>query len=76
MVEKKKKPLRIQSVIIDKRIFTKRRADNYIKKNNYKNQKVDITKNFYRYRQLPPKDNYKYRMKDLNNGVKLVLIVN
>jgi hypothetical protein len=68
--------MKIQSVIIDKRIFTKRRADNYIKKNNYVNKKVDITKNFYRYRQFEPRKTYKYRMKDLGNGVKLVLKIN
>ena len=68
--------LKVQSVIINKDKFTKREANKWIKDNKYINKKVDITKNYYRFRQFTPKKGDKYRTKDLKNGVKLVLKIN
>jgi hypothetical protein len=63
----------IQSVIIDKRLFSLAQAINYINLHGYKLKKIDETTNFYRFRQLSPKLFKKYFIKDLHNGVKLVV---
>jgi len=66
----------VQSVILPKKKFTKLQAKKWIKDNGYKEsfykKKVDITKEYYRYRQKAPKYK-KYRNKKLSNGVILVL---
>ena len=69
-------PTKVQSVIVPKKDFNLRQAKKWIKDNKYKltfyKKKVDITKEFYRFRQTAPKYK-KYRTKKLNNGVMLVL---
>ena len=69
-------PTEVQSVIIPRSTFTLAKAKKWIKKNGYKEsfyrKKVDITKDFYRFRQTAPKYK-KYRNKKLDNGVMLVL---
>jgi hypothetical protein len=63
----------VQSVIIDKRLYSFAQAINYINLHGYKLKKVDETANFYRFRQLDPDSFKKYFIKDLHNGVKLVI---
>lgn len=63
----------IQSVIIDKRSFSLAQAINYINLHGYKLKKIDETANYYRFRQLDPELFKKYFIKDLHNGVKLVV---
>ena len=63
----------IQSVIIDKRLFSLAQAINYINLHGYKLKKIDETANYYRFRQLDPELFKKYFIKDLHNGVKLVV---
>jgi len=41
--------------------------------NHYQLRKIDITENFFRFRQVPPSQLGNYRMKTLDNGVKLVV---
>ncbi len=68
---------KIQSVLFSKEHYTRRTANKWIKDNNFINKKVDITKNWYRYRQFTPKPNYKYRMKKINKGkIMFVLKIN
>lgn len=65
----------IQSVLIPKKNFTFQKAKKYIRDNNYIFKKVDITPNFFRFRQLEPElfDNKSYITKTLDNGVLLVI---
>lgn len=63
----------VQSVIIDKRFYSLQQAVNYIVQHGYKLEKVDETKNFYRFRQFSPKKYDKYFVKDLKNNIKLVI---
>lgn len=75
----KKDPLVVQSVLIDRRMFTLSKAKNWIRKHDYKlsfyGKEVETTENFYRFRQKAPsrfkKD--KYVTKEISDGVKLVL---
>lgn len=69
-----KRKLIIQSVMIPKDKFSKREANKWIKENNFINKRVDITENYYRYRQEEPElfNNKSYRTKKLNNGVSFI----
>ena len=69
----------VQSVIFDKDRFTIGEAKKWLKENNYKSPKVDITDNFIRFRQIEP-DNLEqkgfteYRNKSLgSSGIELVI---
>jgi len=69
---------KIQSVIFNKHHYTFNDAKKFVKKNGYKIGRIDITKNYYRFRQLEPKyllqQNYnKIRTKKLNAGIELIL---
>ena len=69
---------KIQSVIFNKHYYTFNEAKTFIKKNGYKIGRIDITKNYYRFRQLEPnyllRSNYsKIRTKKLKYGIKLIL---
>lgn len=70
--------LTLQTVLIPKDKYTLEEAETWIKQNNYKvsfyGKKVDITENFYRFRQASPRKFIKnsYRTKKLENGVQIV----
>jgi hypothetical protein len=67
----------VQSVILDKNHFTEKEAHNWIKTHGFKTQfgekKVHVTDNTYRYRQLEPKHDVKYRIKKVTPGVEFVM---
>lgn len=65
----------VQSVLIPKNKFTLEKAKKYIKDNNYKLKKIDITNNYYRFRQEDPEkfDEKKYFTKEINDGIKLII---
>jgi hypothetical protein len=69
---------KVQSVIIDKNKYTLQQAIEFLHRNNFKYNKVDITKNLYRFRQLEPaklrKENYThYRTKVISPEISLVI---
>lgn len=68
-------PTKIQSILFPRYKFTINSAKQWIKKNNYKNKKIDITNNYIRFRQITPKKNDKFRIKKLSNDVKLILLI-
>ena len=57
--------MEVQSVLFRKDKFTKKKAEKWLKENDYKVKKVDTTPTLYRYRQLEPslfhKDKYKIK---------------
>ena len=70
----------IQSVIFNKNKWTINKAEEWLRTHKYKTsfygKKVDITTNYYRYRQLAPHKFKKYFTKMLdgkNKGVGLVI---
>ena len=70
----------IQSVIIPKAKYSLSEANAWIKGHDFKisfhGKKVHVTKNYYRYRQTPPKPlgRYRVRMKALNSrGILAVM---
>lgn len=66
-----------QSVLLSKNSFNKREASRWVLDNGYKilklpdgTQKIDVTANYYRYRQTAPdSDKYDYRIEQITNGV-------
>lgn len=66
-------PQQTQSVLIPRNRFSLSTAKDWLVKNNYKLKKVDITSNFFRFRQVAPSQIGNYYMKNLDNGVKLVI---
>lgn len=68
----------VQSVIINKNYYTREQADRWIEDHGFKKifgskKGPDITKNYFRYRQRTPNHKYKYYIKNLSNGIKLIL---
>ena len=67
----------VQSVIFNKSKWTIKKAEDWLKKHNYKtsfySKGVDETANYYRYRQQAPSKYKKYRMKPIGNEIILVL---
>lgn len=68
---------KLQTILIP-RSWGKKNANKYIKDGGYKlkfaGKPVDVTDNFFRYRQSRPVWGSKYRSKTLDNGVQLVYI--
>lgn len=66
---------KIQSLLFDRKYFDTKKAELWMKRNNFKSiKKVDITKNFLRFRQKNPNLFKNFRIIELNgNKVKAVL---
>ena len=45
---------KVQSVLLSKKHFTKAKAIEWILEHGYQNKKIDISMNYYRFRQLDP----------------------
>ena len=60
----------VQSVLISRKYLSEKKAKEWIVKNGYKLKKIDITKNLYRFRQLPPShfDEKTFRIKVIKGG--------
>ena len=65
----------IQTVLVPKS-FGLKEANKWISENGYKTsfygKPVDITENYYRYRQKKPSKTYTYRTRTLANGIQIV----
>lgn len=64
----------VQSIVFPKSKFSQREAIKWIYEHKYEVHKIDITPNFYRFRQHEPSPGAKYISKTLPNGVILVMI--
>jgi hypothetical protein len=64
---------KIQTVLIPKEYFTLQEALAWLDDHNYARKKVDITEDFYRFRQMTPMKGGRYETKTLPNGVEIVL---
>jgi DNA gyrase/topoisomerase IV subunit B len=45
----------LQTILLPKNKFTLEEVNKYLKENNFKNSKIDITNNYYRARQKDPR---------------------
>jgi len=69
---------KVQSVLLNKDKFTIRQAIDWIIEHNYVFKKIDVTDNYYRFRQISPvtlkKEKYvNYINKQISDGIMLVI---
>ena len=69
---------KIQSIIFNKNVYNFAQCKKFITDNNFKIGRVDITKNYYRFRQLEPsyllQNKYTViKTKQIKSGIKLIL---
>lgn len=71
----KEDSLIVQSILFDKEKFTLTEAKNWLKKHDYKSDKVDETDEYYRFRQRDPDDfdPDSFRTKEIEDGVKFIM---
>ena len=71
--------MHVQSILLDKSKFSRSKAISWIKTHkkipNTSAANFATTK-FYRFRQMVPKETYRYRTKKISDGVELVLAYN
>lgn len=72
-----KKKYIIQSILFDKKIWNKSQSIDWLKNNNFFHDNIDITENYYRFRQYNPDDLHgrKYINKKFNNGIELIISI-
>jgi len=63
----------IQSVLFDKHLWSQEQARKYLIKHGLKDNGVDETENFFRYRQEEPPKDSRYYNKTLRGGVEYVI---
>lgn len=67
----------VQSVIFPKSKFTQAQAESWLKnhefKTHFRKKGVEITSDFYRYRQKDPHQFRRFRTLTLNNSVELII---
>jgi hypothetical protein len=66
---------KVQSVLLSRSLFTLSGARKWIHEHGFKDLKVDVTKNYYRFRQISPSPRYKYRIKQVAPGIKFVIAI-
>ena len=65
---------RVQSVLLDTNKFTLSKAYNWVSTHGFKYHKIDIKKNYFRFRQFNPNTKQKnYRTIELTDGVKAII---
>lgn len=62
----------MQTIIFDKKFFSKQSAFDFLKRHNLKRYKIDETSNTYRFRQQNPGKFTRFFTKELTDGVKAV----
>lgn len=63
---------RIQSIIFNRKFFSLIKARNWLRDHGFKYSKVDTTKNFYRFRQIPPLKSKSYRAVEITPGIMFI----
>ena len=58
----------VQSVLLKRDKFSRREADRWIYDHDYKNTKVDVTPEYYRFRQVNPERLHGFRFRTINLG--------
>lgn len=67
----------VQSVLLSREHFTRDEAIDWVRKNNYHARKIDITPDYFRFRQVSPEAlpfTARYRTIDLGKIGKLVVV--
>lgn len=62
----------VETILFNRRLWTIPLAESWLRRHKYKYGKVDITTNFFRFRQRTPKRGAHYYTVKLPNGIHLV----
>ena len=63
----------VQSILVPKSLYTRAAAIKWVKIHGFHHKKIDATSNYYRFRQLEPKEDAKYFTKALAGGISAVV---
>ena len=64
---------KVQTVLIPKHDFTLQEAVDWLESHHFGHRKVDITEDFFRFRQMRPIHGGRYVTKTLPNGIEIVI---
>ena len=62
----------IQSVLFDKKLFSRKQAIDKLLNRGFKFNKIHETENYYRFRQYDPKEGERFRIVGSGPGIKYV----
>ena len=65
---------KVQTVLIPKHDFSLQQAIDWLEEHHFGHRKVDITEDYFRFRQMEPKHGGRYVTKTLPNGVEIVIV--
>lgn len=67
----------VQTILIPRKIYSLKEAEKWIKDHGYKSsyygKPVDITENYYRFRQKKPNSKFLYKTIRIQGGIKIVI---
>jgi hypothetical protein len=64
---------KIQSILFERQCFTPKTAKDWLKANNYRSYKLDITKHYIRVRQFDPSSYKHYRIIKFSDSTKALI---
>lgn len=64
---------KVQTVLVPRHDFTLQEAYDWIEDHHFGHRKVDITEDYFRFRQMTPMQGGRYVTKTLPNGVEIVI---
>lgn len=64
----------VQSIIFNKNEWSINSAKQWLEHHGYIHSKVDVKPHFYRFRQLKPNHNKRFRTQILPSGIELILM--
>lgn len=66
--------MKVQSILFDRNLWTQQKAKKWLMNHDYIYPKIDITENFFRFRQKVPDKNKRYRTINIGRGIEFVLM--
>jgi hypothetical protein len=64
----------VQSILFHRSLYTLNQARNWLIRHRFKSNKLDITTNYFRFRQHEPSSRYRYRIKQIAPGILFVFV--
>ena len=64
---------KVQTVLVPRHQFTLQEAFDWMEDHHFGHRKVDITEDYFRFRQMTPMKGGRYVTKTLPNGVEIVI---
>ena len=64
---------KVQTILVPRHDFTLQEAYDWIEDHHFGHRKVDITEDYFRFRQMTPMQGGRYVTKTLPNGVEIVI---